>query len=260
MSRLAPHASTFTTTTTNPIRFVRCRQIASGSQRISIDSVRLHPWNVVVSKQQQQQQERWMSSSSHHKHHHHHHKHHHRRRHLPVVTMCPFQTLGLQRTDELQFVTVKQSFLKIAMQHHPDTSKSTTKEEQELDKEKFVAARHAFEMIVEGPNGMAILKSETDEYNEEAAQNDDLSFWFQQETGHAMPYMDAATMREVAQVTESMGGEFGGLDRDGGMWTLARMVSQRVKEGGDANEILQLEAGKIRDPSIDGVLRRRRRR
>jgi DnaJ-class molecular chaperone len=173
--------------------------------------------------------------------------------------MCPFQTLGLQRTDELKFVTVKHSFLKIAMQHHPDTSKAVTKEEQELDKEKFVAARQAFEMIVEGPNGIAILKSETDEYDE-AASEDDLSFWFQQETGLAMPYMDAATMREVAKVTESMGGEFGGLDRDGGMWTLARMVSQRVKEGGDANEILQLEAGKIRDRNIDGVLRRRRRR
>lgn len=81
--------------------------------------------------------------------------------------------------------------------------------------------------------------------------------WFRQETGFDMPYMDLATMKEVAEMTESVGG---GLDRDGGMWTLARMVTENVKNGGDGSSILQLEAGDIRDRQIDGILRRRRRR
>jgi hypothetical protein len=86
---------------------------------------------------------------------------------------------------------------------------------------------------------------------------EDLDQWFKSETGYDMPFMDAATMKEVAEMTESVGG---GLDRDGGMWTLARMVADTVKSGGDGRSILQLEAGVVRDRSIDGILRRKRRR
>lgn len=164
----------------------------------------------------------------------------------------PFHVLGLKESPEqvveIPFSTVKKRFLTIAMKHHPDT---TQQEDNEQSREIFIAARKAFEALVEGPNGVAILRSESDDYEE------DLDTWFRNETGHDMPFMDAATMKEVAEMTETVGG---GLDRDGGMWTLARMVTNSVKSGGNPNDVLQLEAGEGRNPAINGILRRRRRR
>lgn len=155
-----------------------------------------------------------------------------------------------------KYANVKRKFLQIAMAHHPDTNSASSPEEQNTHKEKFVSARRAFEEIVEGPEGIAILKSESPDHVEE----EDLDQWFKSETGHDMPFLDAATMKEVAEMTETIGGESGGLDRDGGMWTLARMVSNSVKSGGDGRDILQIEAGSIRDRQINGILRRKRRR
>ena len=56
-----------------------------------------------------------------------------------------------------------------------------------------------------------------------------------------------------------------GLDRDGGMWTLAKMVTSAVKSGGEAGTLLRLDAGDIKDGAnagggSSGPLRRRRRR
>ena len=57
-----------------------------------------------------------------------------------------------------------------------------------------------------------------------------------------------------------------GLDRDGGMWTLAKMVTSAVKSGGEAGTLLRLDAGDVKDGpngaggSSTGPLRRRRRR
>lgn len=177
---------------------------------------------------------------------HHHHRHHN---HASSSPQIPFQQ-------------VKTRFLQIAMKHHPDTSKASTKEEEQADRDIFVKARKAFEALVEAPDGMAILRSESDQHAAtQEEQEEDLSAWFQQETGHSMPFMDMATMKEVAEMTEKVGGE-AGLDRDGGMWTLARMVSQSVKSGGGgADSLLQLEAGTNKlNREINGVLRRKRKR
>lgn len=170
------------------------------------------------------------------------------------VVSDPFMTLGIVRNDTLQYSHVKRTFLKIAMKYHPDTTINCTDIEREKNKDLFVTARMAFESIIAGPNGVAILKTEADDYVEE---EDDFEEWFKSETGYDIPFMDAATMKEVADMTETVGG---GLDRDGGMWTLARMVTNTVKEGGDARSVLQLEAGVIRDRAINGILRRRRKR
>ena len=92
--------------------------------------------------------------------------------------------------------------------------------------------------------------------------DEEFDAWFCAETGHSNPFqfdLDPATMREVADMTSEIGG---GLDRDGGMWTLASMVSRSVESGKDsAASILRLEAGEIRagDEPVDGTLRRRRR-
>jgi hypothetical protein len=166
----------------------------------------------------------------------------------------PFLVLGIVRSPTLTYASVKRTFLQIAMKYHPDTSKQSSESDREKHKDLFVAARMAFEAIVAGPEGVAILKTEAADYVEE---EEDFEEWFKAETGHDMPFMDAATMKEVADMTETVGG---GLDRDGGMWTLARMVANTVKEGGDGRSVLQLEAGVIRDREINGILRRKRRR
>jgi hypothetical protein len=163
----------------------------------------------------------------------------------------PFAVLNVSRAQT--YTAVKSAFLQIAMKHHPDTAAAGTNAEREANKDVFVIARKAFEAIASGPDGFAILKSETEDYVEEV----ELDQWFKNETGYDMPFMDAATMKEVAEMTESVGG---GLDRDGGMWTLARMVADTVKAGGDGRSLLQLEAGTVRDGAIDGILRRKRRR
>lgn len=108
----------------------------------------------------------------------------------------------------IPFVEVKKRFLQIAMKHHPDTSQEDT----ETNRDIFMRARTAFEAIVEGPDGNALLRSESPDH---ANDEEDLEAWFKHETGHDMPFMDPVTMKEVAEMTETVGG---GLDRDGGMW------------------------------------------
>lgn len=90
------------------------------------------------------------------------------------------------------------------------------------------------------------------------------SAWFLNETGHSNPYnfdLDPQTMREVAEVAEKMGG---GAERDGGMWGLARMIGNTVRDGKERGNVLALEAGTIRrdgaeEINLEGSLRRRRR-
>jgi hypothetical protein len=173
-----------------------------------------------------------------------------------VASVDPFVALGIVRSPSLKYTTVKSTFLKIAMKYHPDTTqqKVISDDEREKNKDLFVMSRKAFEAIMAGPDGIAILKTEADDYVEE---EENFEEWFKSETGYDMPFMDAATMREVAEMTDTVGG---GLDRDGGMWTLARMIANTVKAGGDVKSVLQLDAGVVRDRSVDGILRRKRRR
>jgi DnaJ domain len=168
----------------------------------------------------------------------------------------PFRILNVQRTDS--FKAVKTIFLKLAMAHHPDRCSNSAKNnptEQTRHKEIFMAARKAFEQMMEGPDGLVMLKCESEDYQDDQSNMD--ASWFKHETGYDMPFMDQATMKEVAKMTEDLGS---GLDRDGGMWTLAKMVTNAVNSGGDATSILRLEAGDIRDRQIDGMLRRKRKR
>lgn len=163
----------------------------------------------------------------------------------------PFHVLGVP--EGTAYTAVKKRFLQLAMQHHPDVrGNSGTAEDAEASREIFISARKAFEALVEGPGGEAILR-----ISQQQQSDQEMNDWFRTETGHDLPYMDPQTMREVAKMTEVSSI---GLDRDGGMWTLARMVTESVKSGGNGQDILRLEAGDVRDSSIDGILRRRKRR
>jgi hypothetical protein len=97
----------------------------------------------------------------------------------------PHAVLGVSLNEK--FASVRKSFIRIAMKHHPDTAeKGATPEEKTESQERFMAARSAFEMLTECPTeGIAILKSES-----ELAVDDDVDLWFKEETGYDMPFMD----------------------------------------------------------------------
>jgi len=194
----------------------------------------------------------------------------------------PFRLLGLHDDGVTKYQDVKKHFLKIALENHPDTQdRDSTEEEQDEMRERFIQARMAFESIVEDEDGWAVWVEEV------VDREDRFDAWFQSETGLQTPFqfdMDPETMKEVASMTEEIGG---GLDRDGGMWcvcallecglcrhfvflfshwlfynrALARMVTSTVKTGGDAASILRLEAGDVKEKcGHNGTLRRRRKR
>lgn len=187
----------------------------------------------------------------------------------------PFKVLGVKRDEP--YSKAKQVFIQIAMSHHPDTNQASSEEEETNFREIFIRARRAFEQLTEGDDGEILLKREKKEMEGKKhsdtcfqyllllivvdAHTIDFDAWFKNETGHDTPFqfMDAETMKEVAEMEDTVGH---GLDRDGGMWMLASMVSNAVKTGRRGESILQLEAGQVqqgKNAQIDGVLRRKRR-
>lgn len=186
------------------------------------------------------------------------------------IPPCPFETLGVSSTSEdgsIPYSTVKKAFFKLALQFHPDTADkiTDTKAQNQDPAELFHQIRTAFESIIQDPDNpnMAILRplEDDDESNSIWKDNREFDSWFQQETGHHAPFMfemDPETMREVAEMTEN--NEGGGLDR-GGMWHLAKMVSQNYKdnEGSGGGGMLQLDAGEIQEEKGTRLSRRRRR-
>jgi len=171
----------------------------------------------------------------------------------------PFKVLKVPK--ESLYKDVKVKFLKIAMANHPDMhTDGLSENEQQAMRDSFIEARMAFERLEEDPtDGTAILKEELID------RESNFDSWFKNETGLKNPFdvdLDPETMKEVAEMTEKMGGQQG-MERDGGMWALARMVTSAVKTGGDASSILRLEAGDTKQrpgSGPSGSLRRPRRR
>ena len=177
---------------------------------------------------------------------------------------CPYRVLGVPK--ESTYAVVKKAFLKAAMSHHPDVVGEEDPDQKRKSIEKFMKVREAFEAVVEIDGGMSALRQDVELENEISSKSkmsdEEFDSWFHNETGHKNSFsfdMDPAVMREVADMTDEMGG---GLDRDGGMWTLANMVSRSVKGGKEAASVLRLEAGDVRSDGeqVDGKLRRRRKR
>ena len=128
---------------------------------------------------------------------------------------CPFQVLGISKTAS--YNEVKQSFVQLALKHHPDTSPNKSGD-------TFARIRAAFEAIRDD-DGRATLVGEAQ------WTDDSISTWFHDETGQRLRFhMNAATRREVAHVANTM--STGGLDR-GGMWEMARAVAQAQGNKGE---------------------------
>lgn len=121
--------------------------------------------------------------------------------------------------------------------------------------------RSALESLIECEStGLALLKSEVEK--DRTISDEEFDNWFEKETGKQSPFalnIDPATMREVASMHSDMEGSHG-LDRDGGMWHLASIISNTVKSGTEgAAALLKLESGKI-EQVAEGRLEKRRKR
>lgn len=124
----------------------------------------------------------------------------------------PFKVLKVPK--ESLYKDVKVKFLKIAMANHPDMQpEGISEKEQEAMRDKFIEARMAFERLEEDPeDGTAILVEELID------RESNFDSWFKNETGLKNPFdvnIDPETMKEVAEMTEKLGG-MEGMARDGG--------------------------------------------
>ncbi|KAL7526128.1 hypothetical protein ACHAWF_001639 [Thalassiosira exigua] len=184
-----------------------------------------------------------------------------------VAAPCPFRTLRIPK--DASYAKARKSFLKIAMQHHPDAVGNDCEQTQKKSQEIFMRCRSALESLVECEDtGACLLRSEVEEVESQRNMSDEeFDSWFEKETGRQNPFqfdLDPEVMREVASMHDDMAGSHG-LDRDGGMWHLASMISTAVKsgKGEGAESVLRLEAGSSRDGEggeAKGRLERRRRR
>jgi len=155
------------------------------------------------------------------------------------------------------------------MKHHPDTVGDSCEKQQQKSQEFFLKCRAALESLVECEDtGNCLLRSEVEEFEAQKRNmsNEEFDSWFEKETGHQNPFafdLDPKVMREVASMHDDMAGSHG-LDRDGGMWHLASLISSAVKSGKEkgAESVLRLEAGAVREEDVEaaGKLERRRKR
>lgn len=174
---------------------------------------------------------------------------------------CPFNTLGFSNVNNddepIRYSAVKKSFLSLALKHHPDNK------DDDCTK-MFLKIKNAFDQIRES-NGIAILHEDDDD-DEGKMSNDEYESWFHSETGkHANVgelNLSKETIKEVTDMI-SKSSEITGageLDRSGGIWAMAKMISQ------DANDnvasimggVLKLEEGDTTKSSLKNRRRKRR--
>jgi len=176
---------------------------------------------------------------------------------------------------------VQLAFRQLALRHHPDTASSqqhgdgdeTDHNNGAMVSSSFADIREAFEAIIEGPNGEAILRKNNDytsSFNHQNARyRDKDEYKYNNNNKRPQPHdsdlfhssldLDPQILREVAQVAEEMNPA--GLDK-GGMWAYANMVNRMAKRDG----LPPLRVGNGgegvvgEDKNRSGVARRRRKR
>ena len=145
---------------------------------------------------------------------------------------CPFQVLGLggthyQSSSSITYQQVHSAFRKLALMHHPDTSQGRNK-----DSNEFTRIKEAFDSIVEGPDGIAVLREHSSKVRREHKSNDSGESSQHETTNHNAsflhPSLNPSILREVVEVADMSPG---GLDK-GGMWEYARSVQNMAKEDG----------------------------
>jgi hypothetical protein len=203
-----------------------------------------------------------------------------RKRFASSASHCPFKVLGLKPTTTT-YKEVQLAFRKLALRYHPDTANNNLYQHGDdtdhnngammsSSSSSFTEIREAFEAIVEGPNGEAILRNNNDytvssssfngSYGEESVSHNHNKRPPPPHDNNNLFHssINPQILREVAQVAEEMNP--GGLDK-GGMWQYANMVNRMAKEDG----LPPLQLGREDDDNnaerrSGSVVRRRRKR
>lgn len=159
----------------------------------------------------------------------------------------PFRILGVPRGSSYQ--SVKETFIKLAHQHHPDRQQDKTENDDAVA--AFIRIRQAFEIIREGKHGKAEATSES-QWGEE-----ELVDFKNERTAEFLSFkMDHDTRQAVIQTVTDLSP--GGLDR-GGTWEMARMLAQREKGAPHGEDGLGVDAKQLAAVAESSVKRRKRR-
>ena len=132
------------------------------------------------------------------------------------TTLSPYAVLGVPL--HCSFDQVKQAFIKLALQTHPDQQGGSSTSD-------FLRIRQAFETI---------LRQEKDNHSSNGPTGwsaEELKTWWEQETGEFLSFaMTDETRQEVIHAFRTMGHTAAaqGQHRDkGGYWEMARQLTER---------------------------------
>jgi hypothetical protein len=176
------------------------------------------------------------------------------------ISSCPFQVMGLANSGTA-YVQVQAKYRELAIKFHPDSSgcvKSTN---------QFIRIKDAFNSIVEGPSGIAVLRGDhiykdrqSSDGNESENEGRANACHQDEHKWHLHPSVNPQILHEIADAAEKMNP--GGLDR-GGMWQYANMISNlREKSGVDGLPPLRVESGgnPTNEDNEARIITRRRRK
>ena len=130
----------------------------------------------------------------------------------------PYSVLNVPSNSSHE--TVKAAFIKAALKHHPDHSKSPDSTAE------FIRIRQAFEKITSIQENNSNTFSDGNAMNHSVWESDaDFYDWFKKATSEYFAFeMDSKTRNEVIDTYRTMSS--GGLDR-GGHWEMARQLAER---------------------------------
>ena len=130
----------------------------------------------------------------------------------------PFHILGIPKNSSVQ--TAQKAFIKLALQHHPDTSDAAVSEHTD-----FIRIRQAFERIRDGHKNSNRTRNNNkgdsiNDIDRTTWTEEDFLDWFYEQTGFRV---SPSQRRELIQLHRSRvpGGQY-----NGSMWELARRLTQ----------------------------------
>lgn len=157
---------------------------------------------------------------------------------------------------------VKQAFVQLALQTHPDKEGGSAAE--------FLKVRQAFEEILaqhddDNNNGNGGNGNNNNGRRPKGWSTEDLQHWWQQETGEFLSFeMSHSTRQEVIRAYHTMGpsDDVGPMRDKGGYWEMARQLAEREAarhgEAADDEEEEERPVALLEDK--DSAIHRRRRR